>query len=409
MTHRPILRILTVLILLACGAIPGLAGAVPARQEQAAVTPGRARLRDALQAYGHWLDVLKARDAVPGLATAVIVGDHVAFERTQGYADVGTGLKMTPSTVFRIASLSKAFASALAGLLVENGRLRWDTRLVDVLPFFDLSNSGATQQATVADILGQRLGLPRHTYDHLLEANVPYPRLARELDQVGLRCEVGTCYSYQNVAFSLIGDVIHARTGDFYGHLAERRLFLPLGMTTATYGLEALEHSQRWARPHHRTRDGWVAFLPRDAYYRVAPAAGVNASLRDMELWLIAQMGGRPDVLPPDLLRVLHAPGVETPSERNATPWRRARLLDAKYALGWRVYDYAGQTIIFHAGALRGYRAMIGFLPDRRIGLVMLWNSGDAQPAGLFPMFMDRLLGLTQRDWAGIDGPRARH
>jgi beta-lactamase class C len=377
-------------------------------QETAAAPLPSGRLHDALEAYARWLDELQARDAVPGLATAVIVDGHVSFERTLGYADAGTAQRMTPSTVFRIASLSKAFASALAGLLVEDGRLHWNTRLVDVLPFFDLSNSGATQQATIADILGQRLGLPRHTYDHLLESNVPYPQLARELDQVDLRCEVGTCYSYQNVAFSLIGDVIHARTGDFYGHLAERRLFLPLGMTTATYGLDALEHSARWARPHRRTRAGWAAFSPRDVYYRVAPAAGVNASLRDMELWLIAQMGGRPDVLPPALLKVLHAPGVETPSERYATAWRRARLLDARYALGWRVYDYAGQTLIFHAGAVRGYRAMIGFLPDRHVGLVILWNSGVAQPARLFPMFMDRLLGLPPRDWAGIDGPRAR-
>ena len=82
-------------------------------------------------------------------------------------------------------------------------------------------------------------------------------------------------------------------------------------------------------------------------------------------------------MLPASLLKVLHTPGVETPGETYATPWRRARVDDAHYALGWRVYDYAGQTLVFHAGAVRGYRAMIGFLPDRHVGLVMLWNSGN--------------------------------
>ncbi|GAB3030798.1 MULTISPECIES: serine hydrolase domain-containing protein [Oleiagrimonas] len=369
------------------------------------VTP--AQLRHALKAYDRWLIQLEEHRDTAGMATAVIADGHVAYERTLGYADARAGIRVTPNTVFRIASLSKAFASALTGLLVDNGSLRWDTRLTDVLPFFDLNNDDATQQATVGDILGQRLGLPRNTYDLLLEANEPYPKLARELDQVHLRCQVGTCYSYQNVAFSLIGDVIHARTGDFYGHEVERRLFLPLGMTTATYGLQGLENSASWARPHRRTRAGWRPFTPREAYYRVAPAAGVNASLRDMEQWLIAQMGGRPDVLPAALLRTLHTPGIATPSELHATPWRRARLDDAHYALGWRIYDYAGQRLIFHAGAVNGYRAMIGFLPAQKVGIVMLWNAGTSRPAGLFPMFLDQLLGLQPRDWANLE--RRRH
>jgi beta-lactamase class C len=360
-------------------------------------------IRMAIKDYDGWLDELSRHQDVAGLATAVIVDGHVRYERTLGYADTDSGEKITPNTVFRIASLSKAFASALTGKLVDSGRLRWNSRLVDLLPFFDLSSNGATQQATVADIMGQRLGLPRNTYDNLLEANVPYQKLARELDQVNLRCHVGQCYSYQNIAFSLIGDVIHAVTGSFYAPEVERRLFLPLGMTTATYGLDALVHSASWARPHWHSHSGWKPFMPRDTYYRVAPAAGVNASLRDMEQWLLAQMGARPDVLPHRLLRKLHAPGVSTPGETHASPWRRARIDEAHYALGWRVYDYAGHTMMFHAGAVRGYRAIIGFLPDQRVGIIMLWNCASPRPVGLFPMFMDRVLGLAPHDWARLN------
>jgi beta-lactamase class C len=360
------------------------------------------RVDRAITHYNHWLDQIAEHDDVAGLATAVVVDGHVRYERTLGYADTTDSARITPNTVFRIASLSKAFASAMAGLLVDSGRLHWDTRLVKVLPFFELNTSTATQQATVADILGQRLGLPRNAYDRLLETNVPYPKLARELNQVQLRCPVGSCYSYQNIAFSLIGDVIHAKTESFYAHEVEKRLFLPLGMTSATYGLKALEKSASWARPHWRTHGGWKPFMPRPAYYHVAPAAGVNASLRDMEQWLLAQMGARPDVLPHELLKKLHTPGVDTPGETRATPWRRTRVDAAHYALGWRVYNYAGHTLVFHAGAVRGYRAMIGFVPDQKVGMVILWNCASARPAGLMPMFLDRLLGLSHRDWAGL-------
>lgn len=363
------------------------------------------RIKASLDAYSHWLDVVAQRNEVAGLATAVVVDDKVAFEREIGYADATTQEPVTPDTVFRLASLSKAFATAVTGLLIDDGRFSWDTRLADVLPFFQLKDAQASGAATVKDIMGQRLGLPHNTYDQMLEDNIPYEELVRKLDEVTLTCNVGQCYGYQNVAFSLIGDLIYAETGDFFYHQVDKRLFFPLGMTTASYGRDALESNKSWARPHRPSgAHGWMSFDPKEAYYRVAPAAGVNASLRDMELWLIAQMGGRPDVLPQPLLDYLHTPGVPTPSEVRAAPWRRARLSAASYALGWRVFTYAGETMIFHAGEVEGYRTMIAFFPKYRIGMVSLWNSPGAIGTDLMPMVFDSMLGLPHVDWAGVEG-----
>jgi beta-lactamase class C len=368
-----------------------------------------ARVKQSLADYQHWLNLLVERHAAAGLATAVVLDDKVVFERTVGYADTATRQPVTPFTVFRLASLSKAFATALTGLLVDDGKLRWDTRLVNVLPYFKLKDMKAADKATVGDIMGQRLGLPRNTYDRMLEDDIPYEELVRKLDEVRMACGVGQCYGYQNVAFGMIGDVIFARTGDFFYHQVDKRLFYPLGMTTASYGRAALESSKSWARPHHASGHGWVPFEPNETYYRVAPAAGVNASLRDMEKWLIAQMGGRPDVLSPSLLKVLHTPGIPTPSELYASPWRRKRLTSAYYALGWRVYRYAGETLIYHAGAVAGYRTMIGFFPKYNVGMVTLWNSSGPVPGGLMPMVFDDLLGLPHVDWAGLEHDPPRH
>ncbi|MEW5833897.1 MAG: serine hydrolase domain-containing protein [Pseudomonadota bacterium] len=368
-----------------------------------------ARVKAALGDYRHWLDELGRRHSVAGLATAVVVSDKVVFEYTTGYADAATKQPITPQTVFRLASLSKAFATGLTALLVRDGKMSWDTKLVDVLPFFKLKDMQAAEQVTVGDILGQRAGLPRNTYDNMLEDDVPYEELVRKLDEVDMTCGPGQCYGYQNVAFSLIGDVIYTETGDFFYRLVDKRIFYPLGMKTASYGRAALEASPSWARPHLAARHGeWLPFEPKEAYYRVAPAAGVNASLRDMEKWLIAQMGGRPDVFPADLLAVLHAPGVATPVEMHSTPWRRARITAAHYALGWRVFTYGGETLVFHAGAVQGYRTMIGFFPKYHAGIVTMWNSAGAAPSGLMPMMFDRLLGLPHVDWAGLESPPPR-
>lgn len=362
-----------------------------------------ARVRKTLEDYKRWLNLVAKRDAVAGLATAVVIDGKVVFEGTIGYADAATKEPVTPTTVFRLASLSKAFATALTGLLANEGKLSWDTKLIDVLPYFKLKDMQEADQATVSDILGQKIGLPRNTYDNMLEGDIPYQELVRKLDEVNMTCGVGQCYGYQNIAFSMIGDVVLARTGDFFYHQVDKRLFYPLGMATASYGRAGLESSKSWARPHHASRHGWVPFEPNETYYRVAPAAGVNASLRDMEKWLLAQMGGRPDVLPKALLDTLHAPGVATPSELRSTAWRRARLTDAHYALGWRVYTYAGETLIYHAGAVAGYRTMIGFFPKYHFGVVTLWNSSGPTPSGLMPMVFDELLGMPHVDWAQIE------
>ena len=363
------------------------------------------RVKETLASYQDWLSKLEERDAVAGMATAVVVDDKVVFEHTLGYADAATREPVTPDTVFRLASLSKAFATAVTGVMVEDGKLGWDTKLADVLPFFKLKDAQASNQATVRDILGQRLGLPRNTYDNMLEGNISYEELVRKLDEVDMACGVGQCYGYQNVAFSLIGDVLYAQTGDFFYRLVDKRIFFPLGMKTASYGRDALESSKSWARPHRAAgRGSWVPFEPNETYYRVAPAAGVNASLHDMEQWLIAQMGGRPDVLPQSLLDVLHEPGVPTPVEMHSTPWRRARITDAHYALGWRVFQYGGETLIFHAGAVEGYRTMISFFPKYHAGVVTMWNSAGPVPSGLMPMVLDSMLGLPHVDWADVEG-----
>lgn len=350
-----------------------------------------------------WLDSIEASGQVAGLAVAVVQGDQVLLQRGVGYADAAAGTPVTPDTVFRLASLSKSFATTLAAQLVDDGFISWDSRIGGILPTFALKDASAAERLNVRDILSHRVGLPHNSYDHLLEQDEPYPLLVDRLREIDPICGVGDCYSYQNVAFSLMGDVTYAVTGDFFYHQVEKRIFHPLGMTTATYGRDALEASREWARPHSRSGRRWVPFQPRENYYHVAPAAGVNASIKDMSQYLIAHMGGRPDVLPQDLLDTVHRPVVATPTEMTSAPWRRGRLRDAHYALGWRVFDYAGETLVFHAGAVQGYRGVIAFLPQRRFGLVMLWNCETALPTGMLPMALDRYLGLPTVDWAGVE------
>jgi beta-lactamase class C len=305
--------------------------------------------------------------------------------------------------VFRLASLSKAFAATLTAQLVADDAMNWDSPIINQLPAFMLHDYASARSVTVRDILSHRVGLTHNTYDRDLEASQPYPLLAERLSSAPMACSPGECYAYQNVAFSLVGDLVFAATGDFYSHQVEKRIFHPLGMYSSTYGRESLEASPSWARPHVAGRGGWVARRPNDNYYRVPPAAGVNSSIHDMSQWLIAQMGHRPDVLTQSMLDQIHAPQVATPGETRGSGWRRERLNNAWYALGWRVFDYSGHTLVFHGGAVQGYRGLIAFLPNEDVGIVVLWNSESSAPSGLMPSLMDRVLGLPEKNWLGIE------
>ena len=340
---------------------------------------------------------------VPGLAMAIVHNGRVLSARGYGITDVHGAEPVDAHTVFRLASLSKGFAGTLAGLLVNDGTLRWDSKLTQYLPEFRLQDPYAAQQITVADLLSHRVGLTQNAYDRDLEAYVDYRTLTQKLGNAPLKCMPGTCYAYQNVAFSLIGDIVFAATGDFYAQEVQRRLLKPLGMNDASLGLEGIQSSARWARPHVRGRGGWTSVQPKTTYYQVAPAAGVNASAADMAQWLIAQTGHRPDVLPAPLLATLHASLVNTPSETRGSAWRRERVGTAGYGLGWRVYDYAGNRMVFHGGAVQGYRGVIAMLPGRDLGVAMMWNGESSVPSGMVPTIIDAALGMPTQAWLNID------
>lgn len=347
---------------------------------------------------------------VPGFAVALVSRGQVLRAQGYGVRHAWTRQPVGPDTVFRLASVSKGFAATLAGLLVNDGVLNLADPVQDHVPALVLKDANASLSLRVEDLLSHRLGLPTHTFDPLLEQNETYYDLVPKLGNVTPICAAGDCYAYQNVAFSLIGEVVYSVTGDFYTHQVEKRIFHPLSMDTATFGKEALEASADYAAPHVRGRSGWVPLSAKPNYYRVPPAAGVNASINDMSKWLLAQLGHHPEVIPEPVLEEIHRARVLTPTEVSSSPWRRARVSAAEYALGWRVFDYSGHRLVFHAGAVQGYRAMVGLLPDEDVGIAILWCNESALPAGLMPRMLDEVLGLPERDWLELAKyqPRAK-
>jgi beta-lactamase class C len=254
--------------------------------------------------------------SMEGLAVAVVEDGRVAFVRGYGLTSADNGRPVDAHTVFRWASLSKTVSGTLSARLAADGVFS----LTDPLETFHTSlrlPGDAQNTLTVEQLLSQRTGLPKHAYDDRLEDGKDPAEIRQALGAVPPACPPGTCHSYQNVAYDTITEVIRARTGEAYADTVQKHLFGPLGMTTASIGEAGIVTSKDWARPHGDRR-----VLPMsEAYYRVPAAAGVNSTIVDLATWMQAQMGLRPDVLPPAVLDAVQRPRVET-----ARPYGRSSI-----------------------------------------------------------------------------------
>jgi beta-lactamase class C len=206
---------------------------------------------------------------------------------------------------------------------------------------------------------------------------------------------VGELYSYQNVAFSLIGEVIHAATGKTYEEMLEEKVFIPLQMRESSVTYEDIMYNPNVARPHLLRRRQWREIPISDKYYNVAPAGGINASIQDMASWMQALLGNRPQVISPESLAAIYAPFVRA-SSRNRAYRKIGRIKNNYYGLGWRILEFPNDTLIYHGGYVNGYRSEVAIYPKDRIAICILANApGDVTDTGI-PAFMK--LYLEKRD-----------
>lgn len=312
-----------------------------------------------------------ATENITGAAFAIATPGGVIETGAAGFTDSSRTRPIDENTVFRVASVSKTFAAGLAGLLVQEGRFSWDDRVVDHVPGFRIK--GDSGRVRVEDVLGQSTGLVPHAYDNLIEDGLSLEQIEQRYRDLSYICQPGACYSYQNSIFSLIEPIIEKTTNQSYERLMQERIFRPLDMRTASVGYQALIGSPNHARPHVKSGGHWKTVPVKPNYYRVAPAAGVNASALDMGKWLTAQMGGQPRVLDPAVVETLTRPRVETARDVHRKYWKEL-LSAAHYGLGWRIYRLGDHEIAYHSGWVSGYRADIAWSATYGIGIAVLMN-----------------------------------
>ncbi|MFC5581695.1 serine hydrolase [Rhodanobacter terrae] len=339
------------------------------------------------KAFDKIVDDTVARYHLPGIAVGVIENGRVVYVRTAGETVAGSGQKITPQTLFKIASNSKAMTTALLGRLVDQGKLHWDDPVTKYLPQFRMHDPWVTANMRVADLLTHSSGLPQGGGDLMLwpEPNA-FTRtdIIRGLAYIKPGYSFRSKYQYDNLLYVVAGEVAAAAGGASYETLMHREVFEPLGLSRCQVGEWNRDAVGDVAQPHRRDRNGNVA-IREDAEMipaiTSAPAGGIRCDLTDMLGWARNWLVPTPAQLAwlsPAQRQILQAPHMLIPVPALRRTWDRSHIM--AYGYGWRMTDVDGEWNVWHTGTLTGMYSMLSLLPDRRSGFVFMIN-GDAGDA----------------------------
>lgn len=334
-----------------------------------------------------------------GLSIAIVENGQLTYADGFGETLKGSGDKVTKDTIFRWASVSKGVAAATLMSLADEGKLALDAPVSGFQTSLKLPKS--RHDITVEDLLSHRVGIVRNAYDRRIEEGRSPQNVRDSIQHLRHVCAPGTCHSYQNVIYDSASEIAEDLTGIPYKSVVSERLFRPLDMTSASLTYEGLIRAKSWAKPH--TRVGRPIRRVKPNYYRVPAAAGVNSSIIDLSKWMTAQMDDHSPVISKFAQAEMQTARVNTPREARLLRRKYYAMNNAKYGLGWRIYNYGGHKVVGHRGGVEGYRALVLFDPDIKTGVAMMWNSSHSDPIGLQLEIMDQVYGNRPRDWMRLN------
>jgi CubicO group peptidase (beta-lactamase class C family) len=328
-----------------------------------------------------------------GFAIAIVQDGKVILSKGYGLRDVKKNLPVTEKTLFAIGSATKSFTVTSLGVLVDQGKLDWDKPVRDYLPDFRLWDQFATERMTPRDLVTHRSGLPRHD---LMWYNSPFTRqeLFDRLRYLEPNKDFRTTFQYQNLMFMTAGYLAGHVAGTTWEELVSKAIFEPLGMTSSNFSITDSQKSTDFSLGYQVVND-----IPVDMPFRnidsIGPAGSINSNIEDMTKYVMMHLAkGKGVVSATNEMQMM------TPQMAIQAPSPDKELGDLAYGMGFFVTTYRGHKFVHHGGNIDGFSALVAFLPQDNIGLVILTNQNASPlPAVVAYNVWDRLLGMNQVDW----------
>ncbi len=337
---------------------------------------------------------------VPGLGIAVIKDGEVIFSKGYGVTRAGTRGSADRHTRFAIGSTTKAMTAAAIGMLVDEGKLRWDGRVVDHLSWFQLAGPYLTREVTVRDLLTHRAGLGNA--DGLWYGrDISSREILRRLRFVPSQTSMRSHFTYQNIMYAAAGELIATVSGKSWERFIQTRILDPLAMRETATTLGSLK-GRNIASPHDRV-DGQIVPIENASVDSVAAAGSIWSSVHDMAKWLqflLQEDPGR--LLKPETREELFKPQMIVGRDGFYPTAQLTRPHWTTYGLGWFQQDYQGRAVDFHTGSIDGMVAIAGLIRDEHLGVYVLATLDHAELRHALMLTVFDLFGKPseKRDWS---------
>jgi CubicO group peptidase (beta-lactamase class C family) len=301
---------------------------------------------------------------IPGVSLAVIRNGEIVLAKGYGLANLEHQVPVKPETIFQSGSMGKQFTATAVMMLVEEGKLSLDDKLIKFFP----DGPEAWRNITVRHLLTHTSGMSDYPDDFDLRRDYTEDEMVQRIKAIPLAFQPGEKWSYSNLAYVTLGVLIHKVSGKFYGDFLQERVFKPLGMSTARVISEA-------------------DIVPnRAAGYRL-----VNGELKNQN-WVSPTLNTTADgalyLTVYDMAKWDAALYTDKLLKRSSLEqmWTPVKLNDGKtfpYGFGWALGNVHGHRLIEHGGSWQGFKSQISRYVDDKLTVVVFANQARANPAKL--------------------------
>jgi len=359
------------------------------------------RLNEILSQFEVYAEEQRKAWNIPGLAIGIIKDQNVLLAKGYGQRGLSDKRPVDENTIFQTGSLSKAFTAALVAIAADKKWLKWEDSVIQHMPTFRLSDPWVTTQFQMIDLLAQRSGLPPYAGDGQAFLGFTRDEMLNHLQYIHPLSSFRSQFAYQNILFLVAAHILEKKAKMTYEELLKQEIFLPLEMTNSTVTLKDYLEAPNRAEWLMRLEDGSTTRLNDDFPYNnwnyiLGPAGGINSNVADLSKWLILQANlgkfKNKQLITENNMKQMTRPMVFVGDGHGSAMY---------YALGWVRTDYSPYPIIWHNGSTLGAFNVAAFIPEEKMGIVVLSNVRNTNLAlALVLQFFDLYFGKPYQDWS---------
>lgn len=338
----------------------------------------------------------------PGLAVTVVKNNEVIFKKGYGVKELNTSNPVDLNTLFACASTTKLMTATCMGMLVDEGKIKWDDRVMTYLPEFQLYDPYVTRELRIRDLFTHNSGVGNTDFLWSI-MDIPADQVLEKMRMVEPSYSFRSSFIYQNIFYLAAGEIIEKISGEPWSVFVKKRIFDPLGMKRTVPLLKDIPDSNQ-TKPHQEV-DGKILVIEDMSADNIGPAGSAWSSIDDIGKWVKCMLdsskyeGGR--LVKPATWMEMTKPQVIVPASEFYPTASLTKPNWTTYGFGWFQHDYKGKKVNFHTGSLPGSIAIHGQIPEEKIAVYVYGNLDHAEVrhAIMYKAFDVFALG-GNRDWS---------